>query len=117
MKNIKKDAKLSPEFLEPTESQIYKARQAVINKYDIELPHEDAIRFARLFNELNWWIDIKNDPDAITQIVDELTGNDKKATKERSADYANVLLDKTAEMEKKRIGDEMTAIIESNKKN
>lgn len=125
MKKIKKDEKISPEFLEPTDSQIYKTRQAVINKYGVELPHEDAIRFARLVNELSWWIDIENDPDTTDKIVDEVTDNckeiaqkdyDKKITNEESADCARVLLGTVAEKEKQRIGKEMTAIIESNTK-
>lgn len=126
MKNIKQDERLGPKFLEPTESEIYKARQAVINKYGVELSSDDAIRFARLFNELNWWIDIKNDPDTTAQIVDELIGSskeieqkdcDQKITEEKSTDCAKVFLDKAAEIEKKRIGDEMSAIINSNTKN
>ena len=109
--------KFSPDFLEPTETEIEKARQAVVNKYGVELSHEDAVKFAKLFNELNWWTEIKKDPEIAAQVIDEMKRNRKEMIEEESADSSKILFEKVAKQEKQRIGDEMNAIVNSNAKN
>jgi len=125
MTEIKKYEKFSPDFLEPTEDEIEENRKRLKDKYGIELTKNDLIRVVTLVKELNWWLNLKNDPVSTARITDEVMAEckeiyrkkyNKEISQSEADESARTLLDTVTEKEKKRIGDEMKAIIKSNTK-
>ena len=125
MTETKKSEKFSPDFLEPTEDELKENRQRLKDKYGIELAKQDLIRVVTLVKELNWWLNLKNDPVSTTRITEEVMAECKEIYRKRynkeisqseADESARTLLDTVAEKEKKRIGDEMKAIIQSSTK-
>lgn len=126
MTEIKKGEKFSPDFLDPTEDEIEENRQRLKDEYGIELAEKDLVRIVSLVKELNWWLNLKNDSASTARIKEEAMAEckeiyrkryNKEITRSEADESARVLLDTVTENEKKRIGDEMKAIIESNTKN
>ena len=125
MTEIKKGEKFSPDFLDPTEDEIEENRLRLKDKYGIELARKDLIRVVTLVKELNWWLNLKNDPASTARITEEVMAEckeiyrkkyNKEISQSEADESARTLLDTVTEKEKKRIGDEMTKILKLNKK-
>jgi hypothetical protein len=103
---------MRPQIPEPTEKEIKETIKKIKIKHGVILPHTGAKKFAKLTNELKWWLEVEKaaeKPEAINnKIVESLlddpkrlkTGKDLKKSAEISLKYAIVV-------EKKRILQEM----------
>jgi len=107
---------MKPQIPEPTEKEIKETIKKIKSKHGVILPHTDATKFAKLTNELKWWLAVESaaeKPEAINnKIVESLsddlkrlkTGKDLKKTAKISLEYAIAV-------EKKRILGELKAIL------
>ena len=101
---------------EPTKEEVEETIEKIKSKHGVILPHTKAKKFTKLANELKWWLEVERaaeKPGAINnKIVESLsddlkrlkTGKDLKKSAEISLEYAIAV-------EKKRILEEMKAIL------
>ena len=109
--------KMKPQIPEPTEVEIQETIRKIESKHSIILSHTDATRFAKLTNELKWWLEVEKAAENPKVFDDEMIktlANDLKDTKagKNAKKTAKISLEYAIAVEKKRILGEMKKIIE-----
>lgn len=111
----------NPYITEPTTAEISKAREKVMNKYDVVLNDGDAAEMAKLFKELEWWFSMERfsrDPKSISiEAAKEIRAYLKKTKgKDLSLNeahkYANTSLQKIMNAKRDEIGNSIKTIID-----
>ncbi len=119
MKELDKPT-FGPQIEEPTAEAIEHTMTEAKQRYGIELPRTEAIRFTKLTQELGWWLLIEgqlnnsgNVTEAIAQEVQAFIGkhHGRKITLEEAAQEARRSSQAIAG-EKERIGREIRTIID-----
>lgn len=109
-----------PKIAEPTEKEIEETIEKVKSKYNIVLQRADAAKFAKLTEELGWWLTIEKNAEKPEVITDEMAKELQISI--MKAKGANISLDEayrqarkslsfTIPIEKERIAKEMRSII------
>ena len=116
MKNIQFSAHLP----EPTEEEINKTIEKVKTKYDVIISKEDAVKYTKLYYDLEQWFLIEKSANSPESITSEMGEEIKNFIKESRGDdissddaqgIAKASLNITIPREKERIGREIKAII------
>jgi hypothetical protein len=119
MKNAKPNNH-GPVITEPTSAEIIKTIEAVKKKYDVIISREDAISFAKLTQELSWWLAVEKGSDSADEITDEIASAAReqlessrgvKLSKKEAYKKAMESLMISVRKETERIGNEMSEII------
>ena len=105
---------------EPTEKEINKTIEKVKTKYDVVISKEDAVKYTKLYYDLEQWFLIEKTANSADGITDEIVMMIKNYIKESRGDdissddaqgIAKESLNITIPREKERIGREIKAII------
>jgi len=108
------------EISEPTDEDIQKIIQKVKDQEGILLSRDDAIRYAKLYEELKQWFlmekNLENSDSIADETADEIQESIKKdygleIKEDLAQDIADKSLGEVISREKERIGKELKAII------
>ena len=108
---------MKPQIPELTKEEIKETIEKIKSKHSVILSHTDATDFAKLTNELKWWLEVEKaseKPEAFDNEMIKTLANDLKSTK--AGKYvkktAKISLEYAIAVEKKRILGEMKNILE-----
>ena len=119
MKNAKPNSD-GPVITKPTSAEIIRTIEAVKKKYDVVISREDAIKFAKLTQELSWWLAVEKGSEPAEEIASEIAAaakgylensRGKKISKNEAYQKAMESFVISIRKETERIGKEMRAII------
>lgn len=105
---------------EPSDDEVKETIEKVKEKYDVVIQHDDATKYAKLYNELGQWFLMEKNIDSKDSITDEMAEEmqevfRKKRSRELNTDDAQTISEESLKIiipqEKERIKKEITAII------